>query len=36
MKTVRDVLMILGLLLVSWVLLALIEALPHAAPVIGK
>ncbi len=36
MKAVRDVLVILGLLLVSWVILALIEAVPHAAPVIGK
>jgi hypothetical protein len=37
MKTVKDVLVILGLVLVSWVILALIEALPHAAPVmIGK
>lgn len=36
MKTVRDVLVILGLVLVSWVILALIEAVPHTAPVISK
>ncbi len=36
MKTAKDVLVILGLVLVSWVILALFETLPHAAPVIGK
>jgi hypothetical protein len=36
MKTVKDVLALLGLLLVAWVILALIEAIPHATHVIGK
>ena len=36
MKTVKDVLAILGLMLVSWVILAFIEALPHAAHAVGK
>lgn len=36
MKTVRDGLAILGLVLVSWVILALIEALPHMVHVVGK
>lgn len=36
MKTARDVLAILGLVLVSWVVLAQMEALGHAAIVVGK
>lgn len=36
MKTVKDVLAILGLILVAWIILALIEALSAAGPVIGK
>jgi hypothetical protein len=36
MKTVRDVLALLGLLLVAWVILALYEALTHTVPLIGK
>jgi hypothetical protein len=36
MKTVKDILAILGLVLVAWVILALIQAIPHATPVIGK
>jgi hypothetical protein len=36
MKTVRDVLAFLGLLLVAWVILALIEVLPYATHVVGK
>jgi hypothetical protein len=36
MKTVKDVLALLGLVLVAWIILALIEAFPHAAHVIGK
>jgi hypothetical protein len=36
MNTVRDALVILGLLLVSWVILALIEALSSAAPLMSK
>jgi hypothetical protein len=35
-RTVKDVLALLGLVLVSWVVLALIEELPHAVHVIGK
>ena len=36
MKTIKDVLAILGLMLVAWVILALLEALPHAAHAVGK
>lgn len=36
MNTVRDVLALLGLLLVAWVILALFEALPFAIHVVGK
>ena len=36
MNTVRDVLALLGLLLVAWVILALIEVLSHATHVLGK
>lgn len=36
MKTARDVLALLGLLLVAWVILALIEAVPFAIHVAGK
>ena len=36
MKHVKDVLALLGLLWVSWVLLAVIEALGHSLPVPGK
>ena len=36
MNTVRDVLALLGLLLVAWVLLALYEALTHTPHLIGK
>ena len=36
MKTIRDVLALLGLLLVAWVILALYEVLTHPAPLIGK
>ena len=36
MKTMKDVLALLGLLLVAWVLLALYEAVTHSAPLIGK
>jgi hypothetical protein len=36
MKTMKDALAILGLLLVAWVLLALYEALTHTTPLIGK
>lgn len=36
MKTIRDVLALLGLLLVAWVVLAFYEALTHTAPLIGK
>ena len=36
MNTVRDVLALLGLLLVAWVILALMEALPFAIHVVGK
>ncbi len=36
MNTVKNVLAILGLVLVSWIILALIEALSAAGPVIGK
>ncbi len=36
MKTARDVLALLGLLLVCWIILALYEALTHTALLIGK
>lgn len=36
MKTARDVLVLLGLLLVCWVILALYEAATHTTPLIGK
>lgn len=36
MKTVRDVLTLLGVLFVVWTTLALYEACTHAAPLIGK
>jgi hypothetical protein len=36
MRTVKDVLALLGLLLVVWVVWALIEALPHAIHLVGK
>jgi hypothetical protein len=36
MKTARDVLALLGLLLVCWVMLALYEAVTHTAPLISK
>jgi hypothetical protein len=36
MKTIRDVLAVLGLLLVAWVLLAIYETLTHPTPLIGK
>jgi hypothetical protein len=36
MNTIRDVLVLLGLLLVAWVLLACYEALTHTALLIGK
>ena len=36
MKAVRDVLALLGLLLVAWVLLACYEALTHTSHLIGK
>jgi hypothetical protein len=35
-KTVKDVLALLGLVLVAWVLLALLEAIPHVTRVLGK
>lgn len=36
MKLVKDVLALLGLVWVSWVVLALLEALGHGVPVLGK
>ena len=36
MKTIRDALAVLGLLLVAWVLLALYEAVTRTTPLIGK
>ena len=36
MKTAKDVLALLGLLLVAWVLLALYEAVTPITPLIGK
>lgn len=36
MKTARDVLTILGLLLICWVLLAMYEVLTHTTVLIGK
>lgn len=36
MKLVKEMLALLGLVLVSWVVLALIEAISHATTVIGK
>ena len=36
MKTAKDVLALLGLLLVAWILLALYEAVTHTTPLIGK
>ena len=36
MNTVRDILALLGLLLVAWVLLAFYEALTHTSHLIGK
>ncbi len=36
MKTARDVLAVLGLLLVCWVILAIYEAVTHTTPLIGK
>lgn len=36
MKTIRDVLALLGLLFVAWVLLALYEAVTHTIPLFGK
>ena len=36
MKTARDVLALLGLLLVAWVILAFYEALTHTTLLIGK
>jgi hypothetical protein len=36
LKTVKDGLALLGLLLVAWVILALIEAIPHAAHAIRE
>lgn len=36
MKTIRDVLVLLGLLFVAWVVLAIYEAVTHTPPLIGK
>ena len=36
MKTIKDVLAVLGLVLVAWIILALIEAVPWAAHTVGK
>jgi hypothetical protein len=35
-KTIKDVLALLGLVLVAWVILAFIEAIPHVAHALGK
>jgi hypothetical protein len=36
MKLVKDVLALLGLVLVSWIVLALLEALGQGMPVLGR